>query len=1030
MKRPLLLLGLAFASQIVTESARSALVFAQDFSGTNSVAAYYDAAAPTNKQFNDIGAEATGGTWTINGGALQLVRTGNNAATNGAGLTRHTDFAAAPGLLAVQFDLAVTANAYLSGSMYLEIGNYASTADYNSWAPTVSTFARLGINLTGGSTFRYEANGVTSLSTFSASGTTHHVSLYLNKSGAQQNYLGPDGSARILSANCLSLWSGTALVFDNYTAINGAGSALKDMRIRFGQVDAGTWKLDNFLVYDSLPSTTPQKIVLSPSMVTNESAGGDAGRLVDEQTLSGDPVNSPPGGAPATKFQPPSNGQTSWYYPLNAIIDLGAAHKITNIAFYDSNGTGNVTISAGTPFNWTPLVTDGQAGYLTWKKFAVSATTRYIQVSIASPAASPNEILLYGTPLGLPGAAPAPTTATPPTIDEFIGANTFAGEPLHRQEALGTLREYHNWMWCEGHVSAYPGYPNNENGFAPAWTGGDYDYFYRNVKAVGLTVAPAVQMNVLWLTGGNSALLNNKPIPINSGRSPTDPASYVEHADHLFQFAARYGSTTVADSLLKLRSNNARLTGLDQVRFYENWNEQNKWWEGRDAYFSPYEYAAMSSADYDGHLGAMGGTVGLKNADPNAKLVMAGLAGPDLDYIKAMKLWCDYNRGGSFPWAVINVHHYSNDGGQQFSGTSGISPEADDLKGRMETIRQYRDQYLPGVEFWVSEFGYDVNPGSKQHAPAIGTFSAEEVQGQWLVRGFLALAAAGVDRAMMYSLADQGPVTSTGIYATSGLVTQRSANCQPRTSWWYVYTMKNRLKGLRFEAEQASGHANVKIYRFKNAGNLVKAYVVWCPTSNQTSVNGYQLALQGSPATAHVVNMQSGDPDGVKTPLTITGGAVSVDVSERPVFVLVDHNDPDFQMTSKLVLTGSMVVNESGLGNATMMVDEQAAAGDPREPNGGGAPGTVWAPGNGTASAYIDLGQVYQIDRIFIRDVNAIGNLTIASGSPGNWTQVKVDPLDKYMTWNMHVVNISTRYLRFTRANGASNFSEVVIYGK
>jgi len=425
----------------------------------------------------------------------------------------------------------------------------------------------------------------------------------------------------------------------------------------------------------------------------------------------------------------------------------------------------------------------------------------------------------------------------------------------------------------------------------------------------------------------------------------------------------------------------------------------------------------------------MGNTVGLKNADPNAKLVMAGLASTDVTYVKAMKLWCDYNRGGNFPWSVINFHHYSNDGGAQFSGTSGISPEAEDLKGQMDVIRQYRDQYLPGVEVWISEFGYDINQGSRQHAPPIGTFTAEEVQGQWLVRSFLAFAAAGIDRAMVYSLADQAAATSTAVYATCGMVTQKP-NFVPRVSWWYVYTMKNRLKDLRFDAEQSSGNANVKIYRFKNASNAVKAYAVWCPTSNQTAVNGYQLTLQGTPTTAHVVNMQAGDPDGVKTPLTITAGKVSVDVSERPIFVLVDNNDPDFELSTKIALSGSMVTNESGLGNAAMMVDEQTLAGDPREANGGGAPTTVWAPGSGTASAYIDLGRVYQVDRIFIRDMNSTGNLIMEVGSPGNWTQVDTDSLGKYLNWNMHVINASTRYVRFTRTSGGANFSEVVLYGK
>ncbi|HZG57045.1 hypothetical protein, partial [Paenibacillus sp.] len=308
----------------------------------------------------------------------------------------------------------------------------------------------------------------------------------------------------------------------------------------------------------------------------------------------------------------------------------------------------------------------------------------------------------------------------------------------------------------------------------------------------------------------------------------------------------------------------------------------NQDWNGRSAYFTPFEYAAMASANYDGHQGAMGSSVGLKNADPNAKMVMGGLAGINVEYMRGIKLWADLYRDGDVPFDVINVHHYSRNS----AGTSGISPEADGLKDRLEEMVEFRNRYMPGKEIWISEFGYDTNQGSVQKAPAIGSFSGEEVQGQWLVRSYLAIAAAGVDRAQMYMMRDVDG--GYGLYASSGLTSSMATGWIPKRSWYYVYTMRNVLGETKFLGEQASGNANVMIYKFKNANDDSGVYAVWAPTSNQTSVNGYTLTLAGNPTAATLVEMAAGDTDGVSTALSINNNTVIVNVSERPVFIEVD----------------------------------------------------------------------------------------------------------------------------------------------
>jgi len=608
------------------------------------------------------------------------------------------------------------------------------------------------------------------------------------------------------------------------------------------------------------------KIILDPTMVTNEGMGGDAGMLVDEQAAAGDPKNGVKG-SPSTTWFP---GWQAIWYPANAVIDLGADYNLSDIYLYDTNGNGNVQFSTGSPGNWTVQITDTLGCYQCWHARPLSnVTTRYIRVN--KDKGTMPEIVVYGTAQGdvAPPSPPAPQLYTPTrTVDQFAGANAFIDDPLDKMEALGTIREYHNWSWDEA--------SDQLNWFNPSKAGGgwDFDTYYSNLDNAGIDVFTAIQGGQSWLSGTGS-----KAIP--TGADPTDPQSYAAKASHMYQVAARYGSNTVADSNLLLESSQARVSGLNTMHYFEDANEPDGTWKG-SGYYAPFAYAAMASADYDGDQGRLGSTYGVKNADSNAQMVMGGLGGDDkIVYISKLKYYADMYRSGSVPFDVLNVHHYCT------TGSVGTSPEACGLKDTMSELLRYRNQYMPGKEVWVTEFGYDTNPSSPQSAPAIGSHDNEEVQGEWLVRSYLELAAAGVDRATMYMLRDTDSA-GTGKYATSGLLTDQASGETAKVSWYYVGTMRHALDGMTYAGEQASGDGNVMIYKFKSASGS-GAYVLWCPTANGTTVSGYSLALQGSPTSATQIAMQDGDTDGVSSSLTISGGQVTVDVSERPIFVTVNQ---------------------------------------------------------------------------------------------------------------------------------------------
>lgn len=145
-----------------------------------------------------------------------------------------------------------------------------------------------------------------------------------------------------------------------------------------------------------------------------------------------------------------------------------------------------------------------------------------------------------------------------------------------------------------------------------------------------------------------------------------------------------------------------------------------------------------------------------------------------------------------------------------------------------------------------------------------------------------------------------------------------------------------------------------------------------------------------------------------------------------PLFILVSflsfvHAYSQVPGTAKIALSPSMVVNESGHGDATLLVDEQGVAGDPLG-GSGGSPGTYWFPGWQSnlypASAYIDLGGAYELSHVFLYDFTGNSDFAVEVGGPGNWTHLFTDDMSSYNTWERHDVNVTTQYIRVTRTRG------------
>lgn len=472
------------------------------------------------------------------------------------------------------------------------------------------------------------------------------------------------------------------------------------------------------------------------------------------------------------------------------------------------------------------------------------------------------------------------------TMGEFIGTNSFIDTPLDRLDPVGWIREYHNWEWNEiaNNVFEYVRW----NGY---W---DFDKFYSDLKSKGIMVCPVVWGSPSWLKP------NRNFKPVENNEAPNLPESYREIAEAMYQFAGRYGSVELEDSMLMVNDGQLVKSGLGLVSYIEDWNEQDKDWEGEAAMFTPGQYAAMASANIDGHCGTMGPRYGMKQADPTMKFVMGGLASYDTKYLKDMKTWFVNNRpDSSWPIDVINFHHYAFARDQ-----SGISPEQNYFKQRVESVVKWRDLNAPQSEVWLTEFGYDTNPYSMNRAPEIGGFSQEEVQAIWNLRTFLIVSSTGLDRAAQYMIRDTDG--SEYRYGDSGLTTSPDEGQLAKISWYYLHTMHSLLKDLYF-TEIICEDAEVWTYKYSNLTNDTAVYACWSPTSDGSSFS-YTFKTDIPTDSVKIINLTDKSIEGITSVQLYHTAGIEMEVTEAPVFIQVVKDTSAFLTDTSSIITDTSIV--------------------------------------------------------------------------------------------------------------------------
>ncbi len=575
-----------------------------------------------------------------------------------------------------------------------------------------------------------------------------------------------------------------------------------------------------------------EKIELDPSKPDTIFVGElirDVSALLDEQE-GNDPKNK-------VYTNPPSNGIGRYFYAkgetppgsvaartktderygtdVAPIIDLSYIHYVDSIWIYFDGEPKELDIRSSkkaanfnTPEAWDGTNVTYPASTFTskgWTEIKIQKEVKYLQVQYLDGDA-PTEVMVYGYAIGESETEKIGSTKHKlPTIGELMGQCALlgmgAGECSPEQlECSYVIREYHNVGWSYS-ISSFP----NKSTTLINTVVGNFDAQYKKYSDAGFLVVPCLQ----WNEASSPARVYNEydgklSSTVATWEEKYLPQTYVAYADLIYQYAARYGSSKMGYITENMIAHSdapsaTAQAGLNYIQWIEMGNEPN----GEDsAGATPYQLAALTSAAYDGHMRTLLSDIynpnsltyflGGKNADPDIKLAMAGLAGIGDRYIAGMVYWMRANRtDGSIAVDAFNVHTYF---GKWFTLNGqkiivGVSPEEYGLVNELSDLLEYRDKYYPDVEVWITEFGWDTNQSyetmTSAHAydtpdyDGDGVISdrenikrAREIQGMWLTRAYLLLSSCGIDKATMYMCEDTAyanELTSIGKYGTCGI---------------------------------------------------------------------------------------------------------------------------------------------------------------------------------------------------------------------------------------------------------------------
>jgi len=524
------------------------------------------------------------------------------------------------------------------------------------------------------------------------------------------------------------------------------------------------------------------------------------------------------------------------------------------------------------------------------------------------------ELVIYGSPAYAGSVNPRPATYSGPLpakipISKFVGTNQGSFADTTQLVYDGNVRDYESITYYDNTTQDYPNQTYNFNPWN--WTAAQLHY-PQALRRQGSYLWASIRGCSKYLesaTGGNGGQVINTNHP---GDEPESPYSYTRSGDFFYNYAAKYGNNPAASGTRWV--NDAGFpNGLNYYDAVENGNEDE--FVG----LSILGYMMKTFVDYDGWEGRVGTGLGIKNADPNFKMIMSASVYMDSNRVDCY-VWLSkiLRSDGKFPFSIINNHHYSrtydnkidyNPMIEQQVGEKGESPEKDLMFDKLNSYSNFYYNILDGdttVKVFLTEWGYDNFPDAPASVAALNSLwtisgtplvpGYDNLQSKaiMMLRGETIMASTGFRgyNEFMFHNAYYGPNTISMLFATSGRTTADPMASVKFPWYWYRAGLYSYLKNYYPDAVLSNNGENLWVIRWKNINNPDSVcYQIWKGSYNGSTLANQSISV-GSVigSTATQVEFSFTQAQGTITIVPAGGGYLTINALEKPLFYFVKQD--------------------------------------------------------------------------------------------------------------------------------------------